>query len=176
MLLNRKEHLNKTGIYSIVNKINNKQYIGKAKCIYSRATQHKTNLVKKSKDENRYLINAFHKYGEENFETIIIEELPLEDAILSERELYWIDFYETTNRDKGYNLRRDSSTKMIAHEETRLLLSEAGKNRYLNMTQIEKDIESKRLSDFWKHNPNKLLEMRKNVSAHHRINNIKIYI
>ena len=35
-----------------------------------------------------------------------------------------MDDYKSTDRQFGYNLRRDSSTQMIVHEETKQLLSE----------------------------------------------------
>jgi hypothetical protein len=34
-----------------------------------------------------------------------------------------MDNYKSTDREFGYNLRRDSSTQMIVHEETKQLLS-----------------------------------------------------
>jgi group I intron endonuclease len=71
------------------------------------------------KHENEHLINAWHKYGEENFDYKVLEYFETVDEVLiKERELYWMDFYQSINRDKGYNLRRDSSTKMILHSET----------------------------------------------------------
>lgn len=115
----------KCGIYCIRNIINDKVYIGKAKDIYNRIRSHKYNLRKRSNDENIHLINAWYKYGEEAFEYIVVEELDLDDQLLREREDYWIVKYNATNRDKGYNLRRDSSTGCIVLEETRQRKSEA---------------------------------------------------
>ncbi len=88
MKLNRKEHLNKSRIYCIRNKVNNKVYIGKAKCIYRRIRQHINNLNKKNrKEENDHLINAWHKYGRLNFEYFVIEYVPLDT--MQERDLSW---------------------------------------------------------------------------------------
>lgn len=120
----RKCDKGKCGIYCIKNKINNKVYIGKAKDIYNRMISHRYQLRKMSKDENRHLIASWHKYGEDAFEYTIIEELELNEELLREREDYWIVEYDSTNRDKGYNLRRDSSTGCIVLEETRKLKSE----------------------------------------------------
>lgn len=116
--------LNKCGIYCIRNKINNKVYIGKSKNIYTRIAQHIYLLRKKSKNENRYLINSWHKYGEDKFEYFVLEYLNLDEQLLKERELFWIETYNSTNRKVGYNLRKDSSTNMICHEETKKLQSE----------------------------------------------------
>ena len=68
-----KRDLNKCGIYCIRNIVNNKVYIGKSKNIYTRMMQHVYNLQVKSKDENRHLINSWHKYGRENFSYYVIE-------------------------------------------------------------------------------------------------------
>jgi group I intron endonuclease len=144
MKLYRERDLKQYGIYCIKNLINNKVYIGKSKNIYERIRQHINNLNKKSKNENRHLINAWHKYERKSFEYFVIEYVKkVED--LKSRELYWIDFYDSTNRDKGYNLRRDSETKCIVLEETRIKLSEAQLNRYKNNPD-----ENKKISEFFK--------------------------
>lgn len=123
-----KNDLNKCGIYCIRNIVNNKVYIGKSINIYTRITGHISYLNNKSKNENRHLINSWHKYGRDNFEYFILEYFSeINEEKLKERELFWIDSYNSTNRDVGYNLRRDSSTKMIVHEETRKLISEVVK-------------------------------------------------
>ena len=119
-----KDHKGKCGIYCIKNTLNSKVYVGKAKDIYNRIREHIRLLRNKSKDENRHLINAWFKYGEDAFEYFIIEEFEFNEETLKIRELYWIDEYKSTDREFGYNLRRDSSTQMIVHEETKLLLSE----------------------------------------------------
>lgn len=117
----------KSGIYGIRNKLNQKIYVGKSKNIKARWAGHKSDLKKKlkNKDTNRHLWNAVQKYGLDNFEFIILEELPIDEVIFKIRELYWMDYYDSYNRDYGYNLRRDSKTNMIVHEETRALISQA---------------------------------------------------
>ena len=128
MELNKNDQ--KCGIYCIKNKINSKVYVGKAKNIYKRIQQHIYNLRKKSKDENRHLINAWFKYGESAFEYSVLEEFEINEEILRIQELYWIEKYNATDRNFGYNLMKDSSSGIIVHEETRRLMSErnTGKN------------------------------------------------
>lgn len=116
------------GIYAIRNKINQKMYIGKSIDIEHRFWSHK-NLLSKTernkKQTNRFLWNAVQKYGLENFEFLILEAIKYKDeSYLAELELFYMDFYNSTNSEFGYNLRRDSSTKMIVHDETRKLQSE----------------------------------------------------
>ena len=60
-----------------------------------------------SKGSDRYIIKALRKYGFENFSFEVIEEV--EDNIL-EREQYWMDFYQTLDKNKGYNVLRAEET------------------------------------------------------------------
>ena len=126
MKLNKNDR-KKCGIYCIKNTVNSKVYVGKAKDIYNRIQGHVYALRRKSKNENRHLINAWFKYGEDSFEYFVIEELEFDEEVLKTRELYWIDNYKSIDRKFGYNLRRDSSTQMFVHEETRLLMSKNNK-------------------------------------------------
>lgn len=117
----------KSGIYCVEHVASGKKYIGKSKNINHRLSQHKCDMKKsvRSPDFNRYLWHAAQKYGIGAFTFWVVEHLPPLDEVLSERELYWMDFYETCNRDKGYNLRRDSSGGMEVHEDTRKLMAES---------------------------------------------------
>lgn len=87
------------GIYKIVNKLNQRVYIGQSKDIKNRWMRHKSCLNNNS-HENKYLQNAWNKYGEGNFEFIVIEECLLED--LDSKEKFWISEYDSMNN--GYNL------------------------------------------------------------------------
>ena len=92
------------GIYKITNTINNKVYIGQSINIDERWRAHKadyknSHLTGKHKS---YLYVSMRKYGIENFKFEVIEEAPKE--LLNEREIYWIQYYDATNPDKGYNL------------------------------------------------------------------------
>jgi group I intron endonuclease len=158
MKLNRKEHLNQSGIYCIRNKVNNKVYIGKAKCIYKRIRQHINNLNKKNRDdENDHLINAWHKYGRENFEYFVVEYVPFD--LLKTQELYWQTSYNCTDRNKGYNIRLDSETNCIISEETRSKCSEAQIKRFKDPKERLKVSHT-----YWRDNPEATKEMAKRVS------------
>lgn len=120
------------GIYKITNNINSKCYIGKAKDIYKRFWSHINNSEKDKPDRRSSpaLYHAFKKYGVENFNFEILEELELNEDLLKERELYWMDFYQSYEYCCGYNLRRDSETKMITHEKTSKKISERLKKEW----------------------------------------------
>lgn len=120
-----RQDLNKCGIYCIINTRDGKVYIGKSKNIYNRILQHKQCLQHKSKHENCHLTNAWYKYGDESFVYCVLEYLDVNEDLLRERELYWMQKFNSTDRRCGYNLRMDSSTNMIVHEETRKRLSES---------------------------------------------------
>lgn len=150
----------KSGIYMITNNINNKVYIGKAKCIYKRIKAHITFLnTKRRKLENDHLINAWHKYGRENFNYKVLEYLELNDKLLSERELYYFKLYNCLDPNIGYNIRCDSSTGLIVSEATRKKLSIAQIKRFKDPKEREKVSHT-----FWKDNPDKLLQMIAKVS------------
>lgn len=144
-----KEH-QKCGIYCIRNLINNKVYIGKSKNIYKRILQHIYDLKKNRNVENPHLLNSWNKYGKENFEYFVIEFLEEDEKLLSERELYWMKIYNSLNKELGYNLRSDSLSKMIIHEETSKKISKRLKLEWSNGLRRK---HSKKLSDNWKLNP-----------------------
>lgn len=94
------------GIYLIINKINNHKYIGKAKDIKNRWYHHLYEARKKGNKAYNYpLSKAIRKYGIENFDLIILENInQIEyDNISSEKERYWIAKYNTFNNRKDYN-------------------------------------------------------------------------
>lgn len=89
-------------IYKIVNKVNNKVYIGQTYDISKRKSEH-FNDLKNNRHSNQYLQNAWNKYGGENFELIIIEKCDLKD--MDEREIYWIKHFNSMYNQYGYNIR-----------------------------------------------------------------------
>src|SRR5690606_4713108 len=62
----------KGGVYQIRNLINGKIYIGSAKCVQVRASQHLSKL-KQGKHANKHLQNAFNKHGEDAFLFEVLE-------------------------------------------------------------------------------------------------------
>lgn len=89
-------------IYKITNKINNKIYIGQVynKSIEARFDRH----VKEASKTNPILVDrAIYKYGVNNF---VVEQIDTATSLeeLNQKEKYWIKFYNSTNREIGYNL------------------------------------------------------------------------
>lgn len=76
---------------------NGKIYIGQTCNLKRRMYEH--NNINKARGPCDY---AIHKYGQIQ-EVEILEEI-YDLKLLDEREKYWISFYNSNNRDIGYNL------------------------------------------------------------------------
>lgn len=100
-------------IYKIVNKVNNKVYIGQTYDISKRKSAH-FNDLKNNRHSNQYLQNAWNKYGGENFELIIIEKCDLKD--MDEREIYWIKYFNSMYNQNGYNIRSGGNNLLYGKE------------------------------------------------------------
>ena len=79
-------------IYKITNTINGKIYIGKD------TTDNPLYL-----GSGKLIKLSIKKYVKKNFKKEIIEECD-DYYLLSEREMYWIDFYNSTDLNIGYNI------------------------------------------------------------------------
>lgn len=118
-----------SGIYKITNIIDGRVYIGKTKNFRNRWRQYKYDFEnKRTRCLNSYIMNAMIRHGFDKFDFSIVEICDI--RICSERELYWIDYYDSCNHTKGYNLRRDSSSGMIVHESTSRKISERLKEEW----------------------------------------------
>jgi group I intron endonuclease len=121
-----------SGIYCILNILNNKRYIGYSQNINKRWTRHKNDL-RRNKHDNSYLQNAWNKYGEENFEFVILEKCQAE--FLKEREVYYIKQYKSFNKIYGYNLTAGYDGSGSLSEEHKNKIAKAVRNRKLNMAK-----------------------------------------
>lgn len=85
-------------IYCAYNKVNQKRYIGQTvQRLCERRAAHYT------KDPEIYFHKALHKYNKEDFDWSIIDEAQSKEE-LNQKEQFWIQYYDTLNPDKGYNL------------------------------------------------------------------------
>ncbi len=140
---------NIAGIYKIQNMINGKLYIGKTQCFYKRCKQYMYTYKNPTKYINQHLLNSFNKYGLDNFEFLPIEILPLNEKLIAEKELFWINYHNSLNKDKGYNLRYDSSTGLIVHKSTSEKISARLKKEWASGARKE---HSNKLKSNWKNN------------------------
>lgn len=89
-----KDCYNKSGIYKIVNIVNNKIYIGSAYNLYSRFRIHKSMLLN-DKHDNDHLQKSYNKYGSINFTFELIEIVYNIDEIYEIEKKYIEKFYGT---------------------------------------------------------------------------------
>lgn len=138
----------RSGIYGLVNMIDGKIYVGKTNCLYRRCQQYLYDIKHRRRDHvNDYLLAAIDKYGISNFEFFTLEFCP--ERRLASRELHWMDELHSTNRDCGYNLRRDSSSGMLAHADTKKKIS---KNLRKQWADGIRSAHSEKLRQAWKNN------------------------
>ena len=132
---------------------NGKVYIGQTRGeITKRHKQHM--YASKYKLERTLCDEAIREYGEPLLEVIETVELNSEDEtnfneILNECENKWISFYDSENRERGYNVKRGgkregAGRKALGHNTTPMCLKldndlyfainskELNKNRYIN--------------------------------------------
>lgn len=135
--IKRMDALLKTGVYAIVNKINNKFYVGSAAGkygFYNRWKNHISVLNGKQTDKDGkvkehhsiYLQRAWNKYGAENFEFRVLEFVEPEHCI--EVEQIYLD---ASNHSYLYNASKnaDNCLGVVRSKETRLKISEFHKGK-----------------------------------------------
>lgn len=87
-------------IYKITDYINGKIYIGQT--INTLEKRWKGHCKLSKKDEQPYFHNSIHSHGKYNFFREVID-FATSMHELNYLEEFWIEFYNSTNRDKGYN-------------------------------------------------------------------------
>ena len=90
------------GIYRITNLKTNESYIGKSTNIKNRFKQHVRTAVGLDGVARTKIHSAMKEYGIDNFSFEVLEKCTKENY--SEREKYWINFYETNVY--GYNIQK----------------------------------------------------------------------
>lgn len=117
-------------IYKITNDINQKIYIGKTEfSIEKRFKEHCRDAYKDSL-EKRPLYSAIRKYGSEHFYIELVEETDNPE----EREIYWIEYYNSF-RD-GYNATKGGDGKCIYNHKLILSLLKENPNPKVIAEQI----------------------------------------
>ena len=114
-----------SGIYFIRNSFNNKIYIGSSVSIGRRIKRHIWGL-NKGVHENEHLQKSFIKHGSNSLEFGTVELI--HESELIPREQYWIDYYDSSNIDKGYNIVPFADRHKLS-EQTKLKMSISQKGR-----------------------------------------------
>lgn len=116
-------------IYKITNKVNGKIYIGQTIRPLLVRWKHHCNPANKNCVA---MHRAIQKYGKENF-TVEQIDVACDRDELDKKEIYWIEFYDSMNPDKGYNLIKGGEHREIS-EETKRRLSSVAKGRKMSST------------------------------------------
>ena len=126
-------------IYKITNIQNNKIYIGQTtKTIEKRLQDHwkEARYEAKGKRPINYFHSALLKYGENSFITEEIDSASDADE-LNQKEIYWINYYQSTNRAIGYNL-MEGGKSGLKSEETKAKISQKKKENWENEELAER--------------------------------------
>ena len=127
----------------------------------------------------KFYLELIKKYGKENFKFEVIEYTI--KKYLDEKEIYWIEYYNSTNMKYGYNLEGGGTFNKIVSEESKAKMRESFKNReYKNVSEetkekISKAMKGRKLSEEHKKkiseaNKGKIVsdETRKKLSESHK--------
>ena len=118
-------------IYMIENLVNGKRYIGQTtQTPKRRETQHFSELTNQ-RHNNSYLQRSFNKYGREAF-SFSLHNWAISKEDLDNQEVYFIDKFNTIDRDFGYNLTSGGYYGKPS-KETRLKWSKQRKGKRLGV-------------------------------------------
>lgn len=115
-------------IYKYTNLINNKIYIGQTRKSLEERAINGSNYK-----GSTYFYNAIKQYGWENFKGEVLEEVDSVE-MANKREKFYINLYNSTNKDIGYNITSVGWNCEMA-EETKNIISEKAKERYKDKTK-----------------------------------------
>lgn len=139
-------------VYLATNLVNGKVYVGKTKIdrvkpykdpIRGRWKEYIREAKTYGKDSNsirrggsRYLNHAIQFYGP-NVWNVRRIDIAYSKKELNEKEDYWVKEYDSTNPDKGYNLREGGDGRLL-NPETINKLREANKRQFSDPRNVKK--------------------------------------
>lgn len=135
------------GIYEIFNMVNGKSYVGQSTNITQRLSKHKSEL-RHNKHQNLHLQNAWNKYGEYNFIFNVIEYCDIDE--LDDIEKYYINIWNLTNNQYGYNVESGGNLNKTLSTETKRKMSEAHKGKALSAETRKKMSEARNTTGFYR--------------------------
>lgn len=150
-------------IYSYINNINNKQYIGLTINPNQRKNQHKSDAFNiNSKDYEAPLHRAFRKYGYDNFTYIVLAQTDDIDA-LNLLEEYFIDKYNSLVPN-GYNIESGGKSALKPY-----INDEEKKKRIWDQAKLsEQEIIELRLAYQQKMSPKQIYEEKYKERLHYQ--------
>jgi group I intron endonuclease len=128
----------KSGIYAIINIVNNRWYIGSAVNVERRWYRHRSDL-RTQVHINRHLQRSWNKYGEQAFVFLFLEECEKNDLL--KREQYYIDLV-----NPGFNILKIAGSQLGIKRslETRKKMSDAKKGKPSNFKGKSSSMKGKK--------------------------------
>ena len=127
--------------------VNGKSYVGQSTNITQRLSKHKSEL-RHNKHQNLHLQNAWNKYGEYNFIFNVIEYCDIDE--LDDIEKYYINIWNLTNNQYGYNVESGGNLNKTLSTETKRKMSEAHKGKALSAETRKKMSEARNTTGFYR--------------------------
>lgn len=146
------------GIYCIENNVNHKKYVGQSVNIERRWSHHKS-LLNNQKHDNDYLQKSWDKYGACSFNFYVLCEC--EEYDLDVLEVYYINFFDSTNENNGYNIESGGHINRHMSEKTKEKISRANTGRRHTEETKKKMSKSRMGHPISKENVQKMVEARR---------------
>jgi group I intron endonuclease len=126
----------KIGVYKIYfeNDKNNKVYVGISNNLTRRKTDHLNNLLENC-HKNKFLQNAYKKYGVENFKFEILETCDINFLVSKEEE--YIKKFNSFNNRYGYNLTSGGEHKKLSESTKKKLSKVKSGNKLSDKTKTK---------------------------------------
>lgn len=147
------------GIYEIRNKINGKRYIGRSKDIERRKIEHLT-MLENGIHHSTKLQRAWNKYGADNFEFNIVEDVKNKKMLHSKECKYMKQFDSMLN---GYNMIAPEDTKQLTKKELKQIKKKLLDESYFEFEKMLNLFDDK-LEVYGSHYKAKLLNKEYNHS------------
>lgn len=122
------------GVYGIFNKLDGKIYIGQSTQLNIRMAQHKSDL-KNNRSNHAHLQSSYNKYGKSNFEFFLMRGCEIHE--LDYLECFFIEYFNSTNRAKGYNSDFGGNAQKRLSDETKKKISENNARYFLGKKRPE---------------------------------------
>lgn len=135
-------------IYLIMRRTTKQKYIGQTINLRRRIRDH----INNKNDKYSWIDQAINKYGWEEFDIVIIEELPKDPTLLNDKEIFWIDFFNTYHNETDYNLTPGGSEPLWGEDHPgykgyyRVISKGYDKNGWQRYSLIDKDNKNIKMS------------------------------
>ncbi|MFW6219641.1 MAG: GIY-YIG nuclease family protein [bacterium] len=154
-------------IYKITNMINGKIYIGQTiRSLEKRIYEYKKALLYNNSFNNEHLKKSFNKYGFDNFKFEIIDTA-LDIDELNDKEIKYIKEYDSTNRERGYNIHKGGRNSLLS-EETKEKMSQVRKGIKQNENWVKNRVAEKGSDEAKKYGRPKTEEEKRMISEFHK--------